>query len=356
MDTVDVRHLPGTEVVTVTEGEGFFPVVTVLGERELLAVLRGGAGHIGIKGRLDVVRSADGGRTWSPPVIVADSERDDRNPALGVASDGTIIVAYHWQGSYTPEGKWDPASNRVDTRIVRSYDGGRTWTDDELLGYTRINSASPFGKIRNINDTLFMPIYTGPTIGNTEKAVKVDPPTCPTYLLRSTDNGRTWGDPILVALGLNEADLLPLPSGEWLFAARSEKGGAIYILHSSDTGQTWHLTGQPTAVSEHPPDLTLLGNGWILLVFGHRHPPFGVQGIVSKDGGHTWEPRRLIFEDHLFGSDIGYPSTARLSNGRLITLFYSAGSAETPHAPYEMIDVLCRAVWYNEEAIIDALA
>ncbi|MBI4529895.1 MAG: exo-alpha-sialidase, partial [Candidatus Latescibacteria bacterium] len=115
------------------------------------------------------------------------------------------------------------------------------------------------------------------------------------------------------------------------------------------------LTGQVTEEREHPPDLTLLSNGWILLNFGHRHPLFGVQGIISKDGGHTWEPQRLIFEDRFFGSDIGYPSTARLSDGRLITLFYSAGSAETPHAPYEMIDVFCRAVCYDEEEVIKAL-
>jgi hypothetical protein len=106
---------------------------------------------------------------------------------------------------------------------------------------------------------------------------------------------------------------------------------------------------------EHPPDLTLLSNGWILLIFGHRHPPFGVQGIVSKDGGYTWEPRRLLFEDRLFGGDIGYPSTARLADGRLITLFYSAGSEETPHAPYDAIEVFCRAVCCDEQALIEAL-
>lgn len=355
MNTIDVRQLPGTEVVTVTQGEGYFPVVTVLDEHELLAVLRGGAGHIGLGGCLDVVRSTDDGRTWSALLTVTNSERDDRNPALGVASDGTIVLAYHWQGNYTEEGKWEPSLNKVDTRVIRSYDGGKTWGDDELLNYTPLNSASPFGKIRNIDGTLIMPIYAGPTIGDTEKAVKVDPPTCPTYLLRSTDNGRTWSDPTLVALGLNEADFLLLPSGEWLFAARTEKGGAIYILHSSDAGRTWQFTGQATEPAEHPPDLTLLSNGWILLVFGHRHPPFGVQGIVSKDDGYTWEPQRLIFEDQLFGGDIGYPSTARLSNGRLVTLFYSAGSKENPFAAYEMLDVFCRAVCYNEEAIIEAL-
>ena len=358
MDAIDVRRLSGAEVVTVAQGEGYFPVVAALGEGELLAVFRGGAGHLGIRGRLDVVRSADGGRTWSPPLAVADSERDDRNPALGLAADGTLALAYHWQGCYTPEGKWDPSLPKVDTRLIRSHDGGRTWTGDAFLNYAPLNGASPFGKIRDIDGTLLMPIYGGPTLGDAEKAVRLGPATCPTYLLRSTDNGRTWGDPSLVALGLNEADVLPLPSGEWLLAARSEKPDeqAIYALHSSNAGRTWRLTGRVTEAREHPPDLTLLGNGWVLLAFGHRHPPFGVQGMVSKDNGYTWEPRRLVFEDQLFGGDTGYPSTARLADGRLITLFYSAGSKEIPHAPYEAIAVCCRAVCYDEKALVGALA
>lgn len=358
MNAVDVRHLPGTEVLTVAEGEGYFPVVAALGERELLAVFRGGTGHLGIRGRLDLVRSTDGGHTWSPPLMVVDSERDDRNPALGVAADGTIVMAYHWQGSYTAEGKWDSSINKVDTRLIRSHDGGQTWTDDEFLNYVPLNGASPFGKIRDIDGTLLMPIYGGPTIGAPEKAVRLAPSTCPTYLLRSTDKGRTWGDPTLLALGLNEADLLPLPSGEWLLAARSEQPDeqAIYALHSPDAGRTWRLTGRVTEAAEHPPDLTLLSNGWILLTFGHRHLPFGLQGMISKDGGYTWEPRRLVFEDQLFGRDSGYPSTARLADGRLITLFYAAGNKETPHAPYEAIEVCCRAVCYDEKALVGALA
>src|SRR5438128_12324665 len=97
---IDVRKLPGTAESCVTEGQGFFPVIAALGPRELLVVLRGGAGHIGLGGRLDVVRSMDGGQTWGAPLTVADSERDDRNPALGSAADGTLVLAYHWQGSY----------------------------------------------------------------------------------------------------------------------------------------------------------------------------------------------------------------------------------------------------------------
>lgn len=355
MRTIDVRKLASTGAVAVTEGEGYFPVVAALSDKDLVAVLRGGAGHLGIGGCLDVVLSSDSGRTWSLPSTVADSEWDDRNPALGVAADGTVILSYYSMGSYDSEGKWEPSSGKADTRLVRSQDGGKTWSGDDLIDYRPINGASPFGKIRDVGGAMTMPVYGGPILGNTDRAVKADPPTSPTYLLRSTDNGRTWGDPTLVALGLNEADFLVLPSGEWVFAARTEKEGAIDILHSSDDGRSWRWTCRATGEHEHPPDLTLLENGWILLVFGHRHEPFGVQGMISKDGGCTWGPDRLVLEDGLHCTDIGYPSTARLAGGRLATLFYSAGSASEPSDPYRAINVSCRAICYDEDELVGAV-
>jgi hypothetical protein len=355
-NSLDIRSLPGTMVTDAVTGQGYFPVIVSLGGENLVVVHRAGAGHMGLAGRLDVIRSEDGGKTWSAPSTVADSERDDRNPALGVAPDGTLVIAYHWQGCYDAAGVWDPSLDRVDTRVVYSRDGGRTWTDDALIDYTAVNSASPFGKIHTIDGVMHMMIYTGPTFGATDATLRVGAAATPTYILRSTDAGRTWGDPTLVALGLNEADMAVLPDGAWLFAARSEQQGeqAIYACRSEDRGRFWTLLGRVTEAAEHPPDLTLLGNGWVLLTFGHRHAPYGVQGMISKDGGRTWEARRLVYDDALPGGDIGYPSTARLADGRLVTAYYTAGTKEKPLDAYAATEVACRVVRYDEKALIEA--
>ena len=359
-DFIDICSLPGTAVTDVVRGQGYFPVIAGLGGRVCLVVLRGGAGHIGLEGRLDAVRSSDGGETWEAPVSIVDSERDDRNPALGLAADGRLVLAYHWQGSYDAEGKWAPESKRTDTKVVYSRDGGETWEGDRPLDFAPLNGASPFGKIRcDPGGVLYMPIYGGgPALSDLTGYVQTGPASCPTYLLRSSDGGATWGDPILVGLGLNEADLLFLPDGEWLFAARSEERDeqAIYICRSEDGGRTWGDLGQVTVASEHPPDLTLLGSGEVLLTFGCRNVPYGVQGLLSRDGGRTWEDRRLLFADDLPGTDIGYPSTLRLDDGRLVTVFYSAGTSEQPNNTYEAVNAFCRAVCYDEEALLHAFA
>jgi len=249
---------------------------------------------------------------------------------VGFSADGTAILGYHWQGSYDEDGQWEAKRGPTDTRVVRSADGGTTWSEDLKLNWLPLNGTSPFGKIRRDPEgTLYMPVYGGAhPLGARSDTRRVGPATCPTYLLRSNDGGDTWRDPLTVAVGLNEADLLMISESDWLFAGRSEEKDeqAIYTLRSTDRGHTWSAPTRVTDVKEHPPDLTLLANGAVLLTYGRRHPSFGVEGRISLDRGHTWLDNRILFATDLPGTDIGYPSTARLSDGQLVTVYYRAGT------------------------------
>ena len=117
---------------TVTKGLGYFPVAIGLKNGDLLAVIRGGAAHIGVKGRLDLVRSSDGGQTWSAPWTVVDGPLDDRNPALGQSRDGTIVLAYVIASNYDETGlhfKGARADRVFDgVYVMHSRDNGRTWS------------------------------------------------------------------------------------------------------------------------------------------------------------------------------------------------------------------------------------
>ena len=55
------------------------------------------------------------------------------------------------------------------------------------------------------------------------------------------------------------------------------------MSRSTDGGCTWDAPSEVTREREHPADLTLLSNDWVLMVYGVRREPFGVQARVSKD-------------------------------------------------------------------------
>ena len=123
-----LRALHKADRVIAISGQGYFPVMIKLSDGSLGAVIRGGAGHLGIGGRLDFIRSADGGRTWSKPIVAVDSPSDDRNPAFGQMPDGTLVLAYAELHGYRPDGTFDWNAGPCLPFYVTSSDGGKTWS------------------------------------------------------------------------------------------------------------------------------------------------------------------------------------------------------------------------------------
>jgi hypothetical protein len=282
-------------------------------------------------------------------VTIADSEWDDRNPSLGRSRDGRLVLGYHHQGNYDGEGNLK-RGKRVDTLVKQSEDGGRTWGDPFELGYEELRGRSPYGRMVNVGSTLLMPIY-GARIGSPKNQWSESS----SYVLRSTDSGRTWGDPTEVAMNMNEASYLVLPDGELLGLLRSETDhpASVYTTRSEDDGYCWTDPVRVTQDSEHPADGILLSNGWVLLVYGHRHVPFGVQGMVSTDYGRSWQTdHKLVFADDRPGGDCGYPSVTMFSGGRLVVIYYSAGDQMDSR---RLDGSYSRAVLFDEDELVSVL-
>ena len=70
-----------------------------------------------------------------------------------------------------------------------------------------------------------------------------------------------------------------------------------------------------------------LQDGRLLMTYGHRRNPLGVQARVSEDCGETWSEPLVLYGDASDG-DLGYPSTVQLDDGSLFTIWYEhmAGS------------------------------
>jgi hypothetical protein len=319
----------GLERSLVVSGQGYFPVALRLKNGRIAIVLRGGAGHLGIKGRLDMVFSADDGKTWTKPSLVVDSPVDDRNPALGQAKDGTLVVGYLRLAKYDEKGLYKPKLEKpADVWVTRSRDGGKTWSESTQIDVSDIGWGSPYGRILTMSDSsMLMPVYGGPERKPGEKP----PDTDNSYLFRSTDNGKTWQR--FATPGpkrFNETAVVRLASGKMLAAMRSRAGGEVWLADGSEDAKTWSEPRKLTPGRVHPADLLLLPDKRVLLVTGYRVGPFGVRGIVGDaDGGFDREKRFVLVNDAVSG-DCGYPSSVLLKDGRILTAYYATGSKEHP--------------------------
>ena len=295
-----------------------------------LAIVRGGAGHYGREGRIDLVRSFDGGRTWSAPSMLADSKRDDRNPAIGVLRGGTIVASYQRQGSYDDDGRYrakppsELGERPIDVVVTRSNDGGWSWEPPRLLGVEWLHSASPFGRMIELADgTLAMAVYGHATEHGRD-------PKSNSYLVRSSDGGRTWGDTSRIAAGMTETTVAVLRDGAVVAAMRADDDlQGLHGARSLDGGRTWSPPQPITGVHEHPADLTELASGDVVVWYGRRTPPYRIEGRLSRDGGRSWLDLLLVVSGPLYGvdledprtADFGYPSTC-LTNGHGTTIYY----------------------------------
>ena len=333
------RHTRGRamiERVIAETGGGYFPVLVKLKDGTLGAVVRGGAPHLGRAGRLDWIASRDGGRTWTRPAIVVDSAWDDRNPAVGVMRDGAIVVAYGEASTYNAKGEFDLSAGAYTPKVVRSTDGGRTWSAPVIVDARPIRNASPYGRIVTLDDgTALMSVYGIPS-----ESLAV---------LRSTDGGRTWGD-LTVLPGHDETALLPCPNGRILAFTRPDGSTThgLEISESLDRGRTWSTPVRMLQPNQWPHDVCRLRNGHLLLTHGNRIGPFGVGALLSRDDGKTWSPvpRGLLADDAQSG-DCGYPSTVQLDDETIVTLFYAAGTRSMPGVEQAI------ALRYREEALME---
>ena len=100
---------------------------------------------------------------------------------------------------------------------------------------------------------------------------------------------------------------------------------AMWLATSEDGGRTWSRP-VPTEVYGYPPHALRLRDGRILLTYGHRWHPYGQRAQLSDDGVDFTKYRELIIRADAFDGDLGYPSSIELDDGRILTVYYQKAS------------------------------
>jgi hypothetical protein len=153
-----------------------------------------------------------------------------------------------------------------------------------------------------------------------------DGPTAYGGVIRSTDGGKTWSEPIPIGKGSGvrldaETDFVLLEDGNLYAALRGDRVN-MYFATSPDNGVTWSAV-KDIGFPGHCPHFTRLSRGEILLT--HRLPLTSLH--VSRDEGKTWQGPYQI--DSTPGA---YASTVELKDGTVLVVYYEEGSGSAVRA------------------------
>jgi len=242
----------------------------------------------------------------------------ERRPVVRHAG-ALVVIASGWSYQGTPVvGQINELDRVLDPWVCRSTDGGRTWSRE---GTVEIPSGAPvlipFGDIERCDDGLLgVSFYSDAEDGLHNTA----------WFLRSQDDGRTWGEAVMIgADNYNETDLLYLGASRWFAAARTRRPGRIDLFVSEDGGASWQCHGPLTSPGQHPGHLMRLDDGRILLVYGLRTQGLrGVGARFSADEGETWG-RPVVLVDLEDATDVGYPASVQSPDGTIVTAYYCNG-------------------------------
>jgi len=308
-----------------------WPNLTVLPNGDLVAAIFNHPSHGLAEGDVEVWASADGGKLWEMrgTATTHDSGTNRMNVAAGRAHNGDLVVLASGWGGLGFRKKILPVM------VSRSPDGGRTWERSlDVQLPEGVSYLIPFGDVVRMEGRwLAAPFYFEDRDWSSDAGPAIRKGS--SYLLFSNDDGRTWGDGVVIGRDdYNETTVLRLRADRWLAALRTYGDGHLELFTSNDEGRTWKNTGPLTLPSHHPAHLLRLQDGRILLTYGVRER--GHQGVgmrISEDEGETWKaPTRIV---NLEGStDGGYPSSVQLDDGSLVTAYYSKGIPQ--HRRYHM--------------------
>ena len=308
---------------TAIQGVCAWPNLQILGDETILAMIFNQPCHGLWEGDLDCWASEDRGVTWRFRGRVAQHEpgTNRMNCAAGIATNGDLVVLCSGWSDRRKQGE-PVAPHRRPLRawVCRSSDQGRTWSTNPEFpappqsGIGVENELIPFGNIRPAKDgSLCVAAYLR----------KESSRVC--YLLRSRDDGQTWGEEVTLHPGGNETDILHLGDGRWLACCREfreYRDVHLELFASMDDGQTWSRKMPLTLPRQVTGHLVRLADGRILLSYGNRcWNNFGVDVRMSGDEGQTWSPPIRIA--NCPRPDCGYPSTVQLSDGSAVTAYYT---------------------------------
>ena len=325
-----------------------WPTVCRRKNGELLAVFSGDRQyHVCPWGKVQLVRSMDNGETWTKPVTICNTVTDDRDAGITELQNGDLLVTWFsslcYAGNFPANAVfakqdseryfWQRHFEKLPRALVkeqlgyftrRSTDGGKTWEPP-----VRTTGSANHGGIQLKDGRLLMIGRRWNSQGNflpedpagqkTKHELTVD---------ESTDNGRSWHQiasihPEEDISKFHEPHLVEAADGMIVAQFRCHIDFNLRQSESKDGGKTWTPVHR-LDIHGHPPHLIRLADNKLLTVYGIRDGAFGEYACISDDNGKTWDVKNQIKLAGHWCGDLGYPASAQLSDGTIITVYYQS--------------------------------
>jgi len=313
-------------------------------------------GHLDPNSQLVLVRSRDGGETWSrtPELLFAHPLGGAQDASLIRLADGSLVChSYAWMRLLsTARSRPAPGFTSRDGHaflggyVLRSEDDGRSWQGPfSPPAMAHADAVDPQGRriglfnrgsmCQTADGTLYWAArsLTGSLAGGHYSL----------HLLRSRDRGETWdatgaqlADP---AFTFTETSLIETPRGHLLGFVRARKltpaaadgsrkrGAAVddhvpVMVRSTDGGLTFE-PWQTAGFFGYPFHALRLQDGRIWLSYGYRRRPFGVRvRILNPEGTDFAEAEEFVLRDDGGSTDVGYPWATLLPGSRVLTVYW----------------------------------
>lgn len=329
-----------------------WPTVLRLKNGDLIAAFSGDRdAHVCPWGKVQLVRSTDGGETWSAPRTIVNGPIDDRDAGLVQLNDGTVVLTYFTSTAYRTKDFLSRTYPRKDDRYwwkrhdeklsdktrkealgyfrVLSTDDGRTWSAPEKMEKL---SHTPHGPVL-MNDGSLLQLGRSTKDAQLDNGGKYGRSVISAW--RSTDKGATWeclcpdikdtNDENKQPFIFHEPHCIQLPSGKIVGLVRYHgEDHCMRATTSLDGGRTWSPM-KKTDMLGLPPHIIRLADGKLVCVYGRRFPQptaFGEFAAISDDDGETWDVANEIVLAPCHNGDLGYPSSCVLADGSILTVYY----------------------------------
>jgi hypothetical protein len=299
--------------------------------------------HVCPFGKAVISYSEDEGEHYTAPAPVIDTVLDDRDGGiLAFGESGVMVTSFNntkkfqqkyakgraqeaYRLAYLDQIGDEEEARDLGANFRISMDGGVTFGEIYKSPVT-----SPHGPAELADGSI---LWVGRTFSRNDAlmsqdcvcAYRVDPENGGMEYLGRIDNVVIDGERMLSC----EPHAIELEDGSILChirvqsAVSSKLHFTIYQSISQDGGRSWSepkpllpkLGGSPAHIIRH-------SSGALISVYGYREFPYGIKVMFSLDNGKTWDTNHDLYVNGV-SSDLGYPSTAELSDGSLLTVFYA---------------------------------